>query len=93
MCRKACGFDSHRPHYFTRPASAFIQGLEETLNIEKQIQEDHSAKLIVDVEQEKMDVYKRRAATKISARSKIPGFRPGKAPYDLVVRTFGEGAV
>jgi trigger factor len=63
------------------------------LNIEKQIQEDHSAKLIVDVEQEKMDVYKRRAATKISARSKIPGFRPGKAPYDLVVRTFGEGAV
>ncbi len=94
MCRKACGFDSHRPHYFTRPVvSAFIQGLEETLNIEKQIQEDHSAKLIVDVEQEKMDVYKRRAATKISARSKIPGFRPGKAPYDLVVRTFGEGAV
>ena len=63
------------------------------MNIEKQIQEDHSAKLIVDVEQEKMDVYKRRAATKISARSKIPGFRPGKAPYDLVVRTFGEGAV
>jgi len=63
------------------------------LNIEKQLQEDHSIKLIVEVEPEKMTTYKRRAATQISSRGKIPGFRPGKAPYDLVVRTFGEGAV
>ena len=63
------------------------------MNIEKQYQEDHSVKLIVDVEQEKLDTYKRRAATKISSRSKVPGFRPGKAPYDIVVRTFGDAAV
>jgi trigger factor len=63
------------------------------LNIEKQYQEDHSVKLIVDVDQEKMNTYKRRAATKISSRSKIPGFRPGKAPYDIVVRTIGEAAI
>jgi trigger factor len=67
--------------------------LEETLNIEKQYQEDHSVKLIVEVDQEKMNTYKRRAATKISAHSKVPGFRPGKAPYDVVVRTVGEAAV
>jgi trigger factor len=63
------------------------------LNIEKLYQEDHSVKLIVDVEQEKMDTYKRRAATKISARSKVPGFRPGKAPYEIVLRTFGDAAI
>jgi trigger factor len=63
------------------------------LNIEKQYQEDHSVKLIVEVDQEKMNVYKRRAATKISARSKVPGFRPGKAPYEIIVRTVGEAAV
>jgi trigger factor len=63
------------------------------LNIEKQYQEDHSVKLIVEVDQEKMNIYKRRAATKISTRSKIPGFRPGKAPYDIVVRSIGEGAI
>ncbi len=63
------------------------------MNIEKQYQEDHSVKLIVDVEQEKMDVYKRRAATKISARSKVPGFRPGKAPYEIALRTFGDAAI
>ncbi len=63
------------------------------MNIEKQYQEDHSVKLIVEVDQEKMNTYKRRAATKISTRTKIPGFRPGKAPYDIVVRTIGEGAI
>jgi trigger factor len=63
------------------------------LNIEKQYQEDHSVKLIVEVDQEKMNTYKRRAATKISAHSKVPGFRPGKAPYEIVVRTVGEAAV
>ncbi|MBI5950088.1 MAG: trigger factor [Chloroflexi bacterium] len=63
------------------------------MNIEKQYQEDHSVKLIVEVDQEKSNTYKRRAATKISTRSKIPGFRPGKAPYDIVVRTIGEGAI
>lgn len=67
--------------------------LEETLNIEKQYQDDHSVKLIVEVDQEKMNTYKRRAATKISARSKVPGFRPGKAPYEIVVRTVGEAAI
>lgn len=63
------------------------------MNIEKQYQEDHSVKLIVEVEPDKMTTYKRRAATKIASRGSIPGFRPGKAPYDVVVRTYGEGAV
>jgi trigger factor len=67
--------------------------LEETLKIEKQLQDDHQMKLIVEIEQEKMDAYKRRAARKASERGKIPGFRPGKAPYEIVVRTFGDAAI
>ncbi|MBI5354323.1 MAG: trigger factor [Chloroflexi bacterium] len=63
------------------------------MNIEKQYQEDHSVKLIVEIDQEKMNTYKRRAATKISSKSKVPGFRPGKAPYDIIIRQFGDPAV
>jgi trigger factor len=63
---------------------------EETLKIEKTVEENHEAKLVVEVEPEKMDIYKRRAARKISERGKIAGFRPGKAPYDMVVRSYGE---
>ncbi|HSQ78330.1 MAG TPA: trigger factor [Nitrospirota bacterium] len=29
----------------------------------------------------------------MSERGKIPGFRPGKAPYDMIVRTYGEEAI
>jgi trigger factor len=60
------------------------------LKIEKTVEENHEARLVVEVEPEKMDTYKRRAARQISQRGKIAGFRPGKAPYDMVVRTYGE---
>ncbi len=63
------------------------------MKIEKTIEENHEAKLVVEVEPEKMETYKRRAARKLSERGKIPGFRPGKAPYEMVVRNFGEQAI
>lgn len=63
------------------------------MNIEKQYQDDHSTKLVVEVDAEKMSGYKKKAATKISSQAKIPGFRPGKAPYDVVLRTYGEAAI
>jgi len=63
------------------------------LKIEKTIEEGHEAKLIVEVEPEKMQTYKQRAARKISERGKIPGFRPGKAPYHMVVQNYGEQAI
>jgi trigger factor len=63
------------------------------LNIEKTIQDNHEAKLVVEFDQEKFDSYKRRAARKIAERGKIPGFRPGKAPYEMVVRNYGEQAI
>ena len=67
--------------------------MENNVKIEKTIEENHEAKLVVEVEAERLDTYKRRAARKISQRGKIPGFRPGKAPYDMVVRNYGEQAI
>lgn len=63
------------------------------MNIEKQYQDDHSVKLVVEVDQEQMSGYKKRAATKISERGNISGFRPGKAPYHIVARMYGEAAI
>ena len=63
------------------------------LKIEKTILEDHQVQLDVEVDDETFDVAKRRAARKISRSVKIPGFRPGKAPYPVIVRQLGEGAV
>lgn len=63
------------------------------MNIQKTIEETHEAKLVVEVDAETMEKYKRRAARKISEHGKIPGFRPGKAPYHMIVLNYGEQAV
>lgn len=63
------------------------------MKIETQLLEDHQAKLIVELENEPLEDAKRRAARKLAKQVKIPGFRPGKAPYNVIVRHVGEGAI
>ena len=63
------------------------------MKIETKPRDDHQVTLIVELEPEQMEGAKRRASRRISERKKIPGFRPGKAPYEVVVRSFGEGVI
>jgi trigger factor len=63
------------------------------LKIETLPRDDHQVTLTVLLDPEQMEGAKHRAARRISERKSIPGFRPGKAPYDVVVRTFGEGII
>jgi len=60
------------------------------LKIDTQPREDHQVTLTVEVEAQRMEGAKHRAARKISERTKIPGFRPGKVPYDVVLRFVGQ---
>ncbi len=63
------------------------------MKIETQPRDDHQVNMIVEIEPEQMEGAKHRAARRISERKNIPGFRPGKAPYDVVIRSFGEGVI
>lgn len=63
------------------------------MKIEKQTLEDHQVKLTVEVEEKTFEDAKRRAAKKVSRQTKIPGFRPGRAPYNVVVRQVGEPVI
>jgi len=63
------------------------------LNIEQQILDDHQVKLTVQIEPSKLEEAKQRAARHLSQHKKIPGFRPGKAPYAIILRTIGEEAI
>jgi trigger factor len=60
------------------------------LKIETTIRDDYQARIVAEFEPEFMDKFKRQAARKISQDARIPGFRPGKAPYDVVRRMYGE---
>jgi trigger factor len=63
------------------------------LKIETQPLVDHQIKLTVEIDSEELDEAKRRAARRLASKIKIPGFRPGKAPLPVIVRTVGEAAI
>lgn len=63
------------------------------MKVESTIQENREAKLTVLLESEYFEKAKRRAAQEISKRIRIPGFRPGKAPYEIVRRMVGEETI
>ncbi len=66
---------------------------DHTLNLEKEYLEDHQVKIKVIVDDDVFEGSKRKAARKIAKRTRIPGFRPGKAPYAVIARQVGEGAI
>jgi len=55
--------------------------------------DNHTARLVVDVEPERLEQAKVAAAKKLSRRLNIPGFRRGKAPYRIIANYVGEGAL
>jgi trigger factor len=52
-------------------------------------QENCIVKLTIAVDERKSREYLQRAARTLSRRYRLPGFRPGKAPYSVVVRNLG----
>lgn len=63
------------------------------MKIETQIQEDQQARLKVTFDDDLVEQAKHKAARKLASKAKIPGFRPGKAPYAVIVRQFGEATI
>jgi len=60
------------------------------LKIEQKNRDDHQVSVIVECDKEQLDQFSNKAAQKISRDSKIPGFRPGKAPISVVRRMYGD---
>ena len=63
------------------------------MKIEQTYLEDHQLEVTVEAEQEVFEKAKHLVAKKMSKGKNIPGFRPGKAPYQRVVTHFGEAAI
>jgi trigger factor len=63
------------------------------LKIETTSRDDHQVRIVAEFETEFMDKFKRQAARKISQDARVPGFRPGKAPYDIIRRMYGDETI
>lgn len=63
------------------------------LKIETQPQDNCQLQLVVQVEDERVQGALRSAARRIAQKINLPGFRKGKAPFEVVKRQVGEGAL
>jgi trigger factor len=70
-----------------------INWKDETLKIETQDLENRQVEMKVEVPAEQLEKAMRGAARRLSKQTKIPGFRPGKAPYEIIIGKFGEEVV
>jgi trigger factor len=60
------------------------------LKVETERLENCQMALTIEVEEERTQQALRSAARRISRQAKIPGYRPGKAPYSVVARYLGK---
>lgn len=63
------------------------------MKIETTPRDDHQVNIVAEFESSDLEQYMHKAARRISEKAKVPGFRPGKAPYPVVLRMFGEESV
>ena len=63
------------------------------MKIEKTPLDNHEVKLDIVLEQEDFAPYTAKAVKKIAGSQRIPGFRPGKAPANVIKSMFGEMAI
>lgn len=63
------------------------------MNVQTEKIENHIARLTVEIEPTQFDKAKKKAAKKLARYVNIPGFRKGKAPYNILVNYIGEGPI
>ena len=63
------------------------------MKIEREDLDDRQVSITVELEDDRLVRAMRGTAKRLGKNSKIAGFRPGKAPYDVLLRRFGEDVI
>lgn len=64
-----------------------------TLKIQSEEDSERQLKVTVDVPEERVQAQMRRTARSLAKRVRIPGFRQGKVPYNVLLNRVGEQAL
>jgi trigger factor len=65
----------------------------ETFSVTKEEVEPRQVRLTVEVAEDEIQGEMRRVARQLAQNVRIPGFRPGKAPYRVIAQRYGEDAL
>ena len=63
------------------------------MNVHTEKTGDCQIRFTIEVDQDRVDRHLKGAARRIASKARIPGFRKGKAPYNVIVRTLGKEAL
>ena len=63
------------------------------MKIQVEQKETCEALLTVEIDPPEVEAAMHKAAQRMSAKSNLPGFRKGKAPYSVVLTAYGEEAI
>lgn len=63
------------------------------MKFQKTILKDHQVEVKTEFDAKTIGEFEQNAAKNISKRNKIPGFRPGKAPLDVIRRMYGDALI
>jgi len=66
---------------------------DRNVNVRSEPLENHRARLTVAIDAGRLEEARQRAARKIAAEVRIPGFRKGKAPYRVLASHVGEALI
>lgn len=64
-----------------------------SIKVTREPKENRQLGLIIEVDDARVEKELQKAARKVATQYKIPGFRKGKAPYNMILRQFGVGAL
>ncbi len=60
-----------------------------SFSVTTEAREDRQLAITIQVDQERVERELRKAATKVAGQFRVPGFRKGKAPYNIIVQQYG----
>ena len=63
------------------------------MKIDTEALEDRQVQITVEIPDERLQAAMRSTARRLSRETRIPGFRPGKAPYNIIINKFGEDII
>ena len=63
------------------------------LNVKTQDLENRQVEMTVEVPEDRFRAAMQAAARRLAKDVKIPGFRPGKAPYEVILNKVGHEAI
>jgi trigger factor len=75
------------------PAGSADHERIKALNVKTQNLENRQVEMTVEVPEERLQAAMRSAARRLAQNVKIPGFRPGKAPYEVILNKVGHESI